>query len=261
MKTREQNRNNKRTKIQRFDWFIERIQTRVAFGWLSERRELSRNQTILPFDVILQHDWPIEQCFLHIRVFFGGKTKRPCFDLLIHWLIKQITNTYRNHFSRSYRNRSTQTERHFRSPNDHVDMEVSPHRGTSKTVLNSGLNAVDSGFQVPDSSLCQWNLGFGFVDLYSGLQSPAKCSRIPDSTSKKSGSLTWGKIIIACVQTPPPLSKNRRRGPSPIFTEGRGGSVQRLDNKCPQLILTCLIRWRLNILGVCTKLLCWKLSV
>ena len=35
-KTREQNRNNKETEIERFDWFIERIQTRVAFGWLSE---------------------------------------------------------------------------------------------------------------------------------------------------------------------------------------------------------------------------------
>ena len=36
-KTREQNRNNKRTEIKRFDWFIdERIQTRLAFGWLSE---------------------------------------------------------------------------------------------------------------------------------------------------------------------------------------------------------------------------------
>ena len=32
MKTREQNRKNKRTEIERFDWFIERIQTRVAFG-------------------------------------------------------------------------------------------------------------------------------------------------------------------------------------------------------------------------------------
>ena len=115
MKTREQNRNNKRTKIERFDWFIEGMQTRVAFGWLSERSyrvkklhalELSRNQSILRFDVILQHDWPIEQCLLHIRVFFGGKTKSPCFDLFIHWLIKQITNTYRNHFSRSYENRS-----------------------------------------------------------------------------------------------------------------------------------------------------------
>ena len=52
----------------------------------------SRNQPILRFNVILQHDWPIEQCRLHIRVFFGGKTKSPCLDLFIHWLIKQITN-------------------------------------------------------------------------------------------------------------------------------------------------------------------------
>ena len=40
--------------------------------------------------------------------FSGGKTKRPCFDLFIHWLIKQITNTYQNHFSRSNENRSMQ---------------------------------------------------------------------------------------------------------------------------------------------------------
>ena len=116
MKTREQNRNSKRTEIERFDWFIERIQSRVAFGWLSERsgkklhaRELSRNQSILRFDVILQHDWPIEQCLLHIRVFFGGKTKSPCFDLFIRWLMKQMTNTYRNQFSKSYENRSNST--------------------------------------------------------------------------------------------------------------------------------------------------------
>ena len=37
MKTREQNENNKRTEIKRFDWCIERIQTHQAFGWLSER--------------------------------------------------------------------------------------------------------------------------------------------------------------------------------------------------------------------------------
>ena len=98
MKTREQKRNNKRTEIQQFDWFIERIQTHLAFGWLSE---LSRNR----FDVILQQDWPIEQCLLHIRVFFGGKTKSLCLVLFIHWLINQITNTYRNHFSRPYENR------------------------------------------------------------------------------------------------------------------------------------------------------------
>ena len=36
-KTRQQNTNNKRAEIGQFDWFIERIQTRLAFGWLSER--------------------------------------------------------------------------------------------------------------------------------------------------------------------------------------------------------------------------------
>ena len=73
---------------------------------LLHARELSRNQSILRFDVTLQHDWPIEQCLLRIRVFFRGKTKKPCFDLFIHWLIKQITNSCRNHFSRSYENHS-----------------------------------------------------------------------------------------------------------------------------------------------------------
>ena len=37
MKTREQNGNNKQTEIERFPLLIERLQTRVAFGWLSER--------------------------------------------------------------------------------------------------------------------------------------------------------------------------------------------------------------------------------
>ena len=37
MKTLERDRNNKRTEIERFDWFIEWLQTRVTFGWLSER--------------------------------------------------------------------------------------------------------------------------------------------------------------------------------------------------------------------------------
>ena len=110
MKTREQNKNKKRTEIKRFDWFIERKQTHLAFGWLSKRsaeknfmpEELSRSC----FDVILQHDWSMEQCLLHIRVFFGGKTRSPCFVLFIHWLIKQITNAFGNHFSRSNENRS-----------------------------------------------------------------------------------------------------------------------------------------------------------
>ena len=60
MKTREQNRNNKRPEIGRFDWFIERIQTRVAFGGLSERwgennvmsENFPRKQPMLRLDVI-----------------------------------------------------------------------------------------------------------------------------------------------------------------------------------------------------------------
>ena len=77
MKTREQSRNNKRTEIERFDWFSERKQRAWLFALTSN----------------CNNDWPIEQCLLHIKVFFGGKTKRPCFDLFIHQLIKQITLT------------------------------------------------------------------------------------------------------------------------------------------------------------------------
>ena len=45
MKTREQNRNNKRKEIERFDWFLTRIQTRVRFDWLKER---SGEKTLCP---------------------------------------------------------------------------------------------------------------------------------------------------------------------------------------------------------------------
>ena len=80
-------------------WSVKRTLARVK---KLHAREFSRNQLILRFEVILQHDWPAEQCLLHIRVFFGGKTKRPCFDLLR----QQKKNTYQNRFSRSYENRS-----------------------------------------------------------------------------------------------------------------------------------------------------------
>ena len=80
MKTCEQNRNKKRAEIERFDCFIERIQTHVAFGWLSERsdeklhaRELSRNR--LRFDVILQHDWPSKNAFSILGFSLAGKRR------------------------------------------------------------------------------------------------------------------------------------------------------------------------------------------
>ena len=40
----------------------------------------------------------------------------------------------------------TQTDRHFRSSNDHVEMKVSHNVRESKTVLNPEFHAVDSGF-------------------------------------------------------------------------------------------------------------------
>ena len=45
LKTRKQKTNNKRTERERFDWFMERIQTRVPFGRLSER---SGEKTLCP---------------------------------------------------------------------------------------------------------------------------------------------------------------------------------------------------------------------
>ena len=106
MKTRKQNRDNKQTEIERFDWFIERIQTHVK--WTLRRKNFIP-ENILEIALTSYCNTIgqlIEQCLLHIRVFFGGKTKRPCFDLFIHWLIKQIANSYRNHFFMLYENRS-----------------------------------------------------------------------------------------------------------------------------------------------------------
>ena len=70
--------------------------------WLVNRTDATEN-----FLEINRH-FALTSCLLHIRVYFGGKTRKQeaMFDLFIHWLIKQITNTHRNHFSRSYENRS-----------------------------------------------------------------------------------------------------------------------------------------------------------
>ena len=60
-----------------------------------------------------------------------------------------------------------------------------------KTVLDSGFHAVDSGLQILDSSLCEWNLDSGFQSLvgfripWAVLRIPqTQFSKIPDSTSK-----------------------------------------------------------------------------
>ena len=140
MKTREQNRNNKRTEIERFDWCIERIQTHLGFGWLSER---SGKQTSCPKNfleiVLTSYCNTIGQSnnAFSILGFFGGKTKSPCFVLSIHWLIKQITNTYGNHFSRSYENRSKYKEN-----------LIPPNQGWRRTKAETGQPRLGEGANV-----------------------------------------------------------------------------------------------------------------
>ena len=62
------------------------------------------------------------------------------------------------------------------------------HVREPKTVLDSGFHAVDSGIQVLNASLCQWNLDSRF-QLLVGFRIPWDVfrilkPRIPDSTSK-----------------------------------------------------------------------------
>ena len=113
VKTREQNRNNKRAKIERFDSFVERIQTRVGFGWLSKRLaektscpknflEINRYFALTSYRNTIGQS---NNAFFILRFSLAGKRGVYVWSF-IHWVIKQITNSYRNHFSRSYENRS-----------------------------------------------------------------------------------------------------------------------------------------------------------
>ena len=114
LKWKRANKQKQQTNGNRAIWLVYRMDTKARGFWLVERTlgwknfmpenflEISRYCALTSY----YNTIGIEQCLLHIRVFFGEKTRSPCFDLFIHWLIKQITNTYRNHFSRSYENRS-----------------------------------------------------------------------------------------------------------------------------------------------------------
>ena len=109
-----QTKQKQQTNGNRAIWLVYRTDTNGRGFWLVKRTLWWKK--VMPENFLetnryfaLTSYWPIKQCLLHIRVFSGGKTKRLCFNLFIHWLIKQIgeiTNTYRNHLSRSYENHS-----------------------------------------------------------------------------------------------------------------------------------------------------------
>ena len=78
----------------------------------------------------------------------------------------------------------TQADRHFRSWNNHVEMEVSRHVRGFKTVLNPGFHAVDSGFQLLDSSLWSLPVELGFwIPIVCGIPDSLSC--IPDYKAQK----------------------------------------------------------------------------
>ena len=73
---------------------------------------------------------------------------------------------------------------------EYIYFQLTVHVNEFKTVLDSGFHVVDSGFQVLDSGHKQWNLDSGFLELYSGFQSPrfriqrANVSQIPLHVAK-----------------------------------------------------------------------------
>ena len=63
---RANNRNNKRTEIERFDWFVKQIQTSMGFGWISGP---SAEKTSCPKLAL----FPIRRCrFLHPYYCYTG---------------------------------------------------------------------------------------------------------------------------------------------------------------------------------------------
>ena len=104
MKTCEQNRNNKQTEIERFVWFIERIQTLGWKNFMPENfLEINRYFTLTSYcNTIGQSN----NAFSLLGFSLAGKRRVHVSIFFIRWLIKQITNPYWNYFSKSYENRS-----------------------------------------------------------------------------------------------------------------------------------------------------------
>ena len=123
---REQHRSNKRTDIERLDWFVERKQTRVAFGWLIERsaektsclKNFLEINRYFAFTLYCNTIGQSNNTFPILGFSFAGNEESMFWSF--HPLAyKTITNTYQNYFSRSYENRST-TEKQRKPRNGEV---------------------------------------------------------------------------------------------------------------------------------------------
>ena len=101
MKTK-QNRNKKRAEIKRFDWFIERIQTHLPFGWLSER---TTEKTSCPQNVLkiasksyCNRIGQSKNAFSILGFSLAGKRRvHACFVFFIHWLLKLSETIFQGH--------------------------------------------------------------------------------------------------------------------------------------------------------------------
>ena len=87
-------------------WLVYRTDTK-ARGKKIHARELSGNQSVyLALTSYYKTIGQSNNASSIIGFSLAGKRRVYILIFFIHWLIKQITNTYRNHFSRSYKNRS-----------------------------------------------------------------------------------------------------------------------------------------------------------
>ena len=106
----------------------------------------------------------------------------------VPWLFRKMKKTL-FFLSASSRKKFGKQEALSKKKNMEIIFErtLSPDESESKSVLDSGFHAVDSGFQVLDSTLCQWNLDswfqywLGFPILWTVLRIPKP--RIPDSSN------------------------------------------------------------------------------
>ena len=91
--------------------------------------------------------------FSTLGLFLEGKTKSACFDLFIHWLIKQITNTF------SYENRSDTLEiLAFEAPSTQIQKFLKP-----RIIVGGFFNHFGERFQ-KDAVLVRGFTGFVWTE-------------------------------------------------------------------------------------------------